>query len=170
MKYWKLYIKYIILFIGFRVDINVDFFDVCVFGKVVIMVFCFDVEKILDDVSMIFGDVLILFGEVVVIISDVDEILGVDGVIFLDVSEFCDFVVLKICLVVKFVSLVVKFCFVVNFVGEVIICVVEFFCIFDVIFVVKEDWYFEIVVVFFDVVVVFGKVVWVIWFVGRFIL
>lgn len=163
-------IKYVILFGGCRVDIIVDFFDVCVFGKVVIMVFWLDVVKILDDVCMIFGDVVILFGKVVVVFVDVNIIFGDDDLIFCDVSGFFGFVVLIIFLVVMFVSLVWRFCFVVNFVGEVIICVVEFLSIFDVIFVVKEEWYFEIVVVFFDVIVVFGKVVWVIWFVGRFIL
>lgn len=161
MKYRKLYIKYTIPSIGLRVDINVDPPDVCVPGKVVITVFRFDVEKILDDVSMTFGDVLISLGEVVVIISDVDEISGVDGVIFLDVSEFCDSVVLNICSVVKSVSPVVKLCSVVNLAGEVTICVVELSCIFDVILVVKEDRYSEIAVVLSDVVVVPGKVVWV---------
>lgn len=161
MKYRKLYIKNAIPSIGFRVDINVDPPDVCVPGKVVITVFRFDVEKILDDVSMTFGDVLISLGEVVVIISDVDEISGVDGVIFLDVSEFCDSVVLNICSVVKSVSPVVKLCSVDNLAGVVNVCVVELSSIFDVIRVVKEKRYSEIAVVLSDVVVVPGKVVWV---------
>lgn len=161
MKYRTLYIKYTIPSNGFRVDINEDSPDVCVPGKVVITVFCFDVEKMLDDVSMTFGDVLISFMEVVVIIGDVDEISGVDGVIFVDVSEFCDSVVLKICSVVKLVGPVVKLGSVDNLAGEVNVCVVELSCIFDVILMVEEERYFKFAVVLSDVVVVPGKVIWV---------
>lgn len=160
MKYRKLYIEYTIPSIGVRVDINEDSPDVCVSGNVVITVFRFDVEKILEDVSMTFGDVLISPGEVVVIIGDVDEISGVDGVIFVDVSEFCDSVVLKICSVVKSVGPVVKLCSD-NLAGEVNVCVVELSCIFDVILIVEEERYFKFAVVLSDVVVVPGKVVWV---------
>lgn len=160
MKYRKLYIEYTIPSIGVRVDINEDSPDVCVSGNVVITVFRFDVEKILDGVSMTFGDVLISPGEVVVIIGDVEEISGVDGVIFVDVSEFCDSVVLKICSVVKSVGPVVKLCSD-NLAGEVNVCVVELSCIFDVILIVEEERYFKFAVVLSDVVVVPGKGVWV---------
>lgn len=154
-------IKYAIPPGGCRVDITVDFSDVCVSGKVVITVFRLDVAKILDDVCMTFGDVVISFGKVVVVFVDVNIISGDDDLIFCDVSGLSGSVVLTISSVVMFVSPVGRLCFVVNLAGEVPICVVELSSIFDVILVVKEERYSEIAVVLSDVIVVPGKVVWV---------
>lgn len=154
-------IKYAIPPGGCRVDITVDFSDVCVFGKVVITVFRLDVAKILDDVCMTFGDVVISFGKVVVVFVDVNIISGDDDLIFCDVSGLSGSVVLTISSVVMFVSPVGRLCFVVNLAGEVTICVVELSSIFDVILVVKEERYSEIAVVLSDDTVVPGKVVWV---------
>lgn len=151
-------IKYAIPPGGCRVDITVDFSDVCISGKVVITVFRLDVAKILDDVCMTFGDVVISLGKVVV---DVNIISGDDALKFCDVSGLSGSVVLTISSVVMFVSPVVILCFVVNLAGEVTICVVELSCIFDVILIVEEERYFKFAVVLSDVIVVPGKVVWV---------
>lgn len=153
-------IKYAIPPGGCRVDITVDFSDVCISGKVVITVFRLDVAKILDDVCMTFGDVVISLGKVVVFV-DVNIISGDDALKFCDVSGLSGSVVLTISSVVMFVSPVVRLCFVVNLAGEVTICVVELSCIFDVILIVEEERYFKFAVVLSDVIVVPGKVVWV---------
>lgn len=154
-------IKYAIPSGGCRVDITVDFSDVCISGKVVITVFRLDVAKILDDVCMTFGDVVISLGKVVVVFVDVNIISGDDALKFCDVSGLSGSVVLFISSVVMFVSPVVRLCFVVNLAGEVTICVVELSCIFDVILIVEEERYFKFAVVLSNVIVVPGKVVWV---------